>query len=100
MKQLFGAIPGILKDLEPNAAAVEAMVFGAWKQVAGEMLRARTAPIEYRDKRLVVAVEDKMWQRNLEELSGQMLVRLNAALGHGSVTFIEFRIDPKVNYGR
>lgn len=100
MEQLFGAIPGILNDLEPNASAQEALVFAAWNQTAGEMLRARTTPIEFNEKRLVIAVEDRSWQRNLEELSPQMLAKINASIGHGTVRFIEFRIDPKWNYGR
>src|SRR5262245_39920263 len=95
MEQLLGAIGGILNDLEPNAAAREALVFAAWDQKAGEMLRARTTPIEFNDKRLVVAVEDKTWQRNLEELCPQMLAKINTTLGHGTVTFIEFRIQPR-----
>lgn len=92
MEQLFAAIPSILKDLEPNATATEALVFAAWKQAAGEMLSSRTKAIEFCDRRLVVAVEDKTWQRNLESLAGTMLAKLNETLGNGAVTFIEFRI--------
>jgi hypothetical protein len=93
MEQLLRAIPGILKDLETNAGANEALVFGAWNQVAGNMLSSRTEAIEFHDRRLVIGVDDKTWQRNLEELSPQMLAKLNEMLGQGSVTFIEFRVD-------
>lgn len=92
MEQLFTAIPGILKNLEPNGTAAEALVFAVWKQVAGEMLRSKTAPIEFNNTRLVIAVEDKTWKTHLEDLAPQMLAKLNTTLGQNSVKFIEFRI--------
>jgi hypothetical protein len=46
-------------------------------------------------KHLIVAVEDEVWKRHLEALSGQMLFKLNATLGRPTVTFIEFRVDEK-----
>lgn len=97
MEQLFTAIPEILKHLEPNSSATNALVFAVWKRVAGELLRSRTEPLEYKENRLVVAVEDKTWQTHLEQLSPQMIAKLNATLGQGSVKFIEFRVDPTRN---
>ncbi len=93
MEQLFAAIPSIVKDLEPNESLAEAVVFAAWNQVAGEQIRARTTPLAFLSKRLVVAVEDESWQQNLEALAAQMVAKLNASLGDGTVTFIEFRIQ-------
>ena len=92
MEQLFGSIKSVLKDLEPNAMADEAVAFAAWKHCAGEGLSTRTEPLEFSDKRFVIAVADKTWQRNLEELSPQLLVKLNDYLGQGTVKFIEFQV--------
>jgi len=104
MERLFSAIPAVLKGLEPNKDAYEALVFAAWTQCAGLSLSERTQPIRFADKRLVIAVEDKTWQQNLEALSPKMLARLNDALGSGTVRFIEFRCDEARfrtgNYGR
>ena len=94
MEQLFSAIPAFLKNLEPNPEADKAIVFAAWKRCSGESLSARTAVLEFFANRLVIAVADKTWQRNLEDLSPQMLVKLNDYLGQSTVKFIEFRIDP------
>ena len=94
MEQLFSAIPSVLKNLEPNAEADKAIVFAAWRRCSGELLSARTRPLDFSENRLVIAVAHKTWQRNLEDLSPQMLVKLNDHLGHGTVRFIEFRIDP------
>ena len=93
MEQLFGAIPMVLSGIPHDTIADEAIVFAAWSRCAGELLRARTVPLSFEKKRLVIAVEDKTWQRHLEDLSPQMIAKLNLAIGHGTVTFIEFRID-------
>jgi predicted nucleic acid-binding Zn ribbon protein len=100
MERLFGAIPSVLKNLEPNAKATEAVVFAAWKQAAGDNLSNRTAPVELRGTRLAVTVEDETWRRNLENLAPPLLAKINASLGAGTVTFIEFRVDPNLNNGR
>lgn len=92
MERLFGTIPAVLSGLGVNDRATEAMVFVGWRQTAGEMLSERTSPVEYFESRLVIAVEDRIWQRHLEDLAPQMLAKLNGTLGQGTVKFIEFRI--------
>lgn len=94
MERVFGTIPAVLSRLGVNDNATEAVVFVAWRQTAGEMLSERTSAVEYFENRLVIAVEDRTWQRHLEDLAPQMLARLNGTLGQGTVKFIEFRIAP------
>ena len=94
MEQLFGALSDVLASLEPSGETDEALAFIAWGRCAGEQLKTRTKPIEFFEKRLVVAVKDLTWRRNLEELSPQLVAKLNAVLGEGKVRFIEFRIEP------
>src|SRR4051812_10075780 len=93
MEQLFAALPQLIKELGANHAVEEQMVFAAWRRVAGDMLNERTKPLEYFENRLIVAVEDQNWQRNLETLAPEMVAKLNAATEQGKVRFIEFRID-------
>ena len=95
MEQLLGAIPDVLKVLGKNAQAEQAVVFAAWKRCAGPLLNERTKPLEFFENRLVVAVEDNMWRRHLEELSPQMMARVNGQLGDGILKYIEFRVQPK-----
>ncbi len=95
MEQLFGAIPQVLGELAPNASVNSAIVFAAWNRCAGDMLKARTSPMNFTANRLVVAVQDKTWRLHLEDLSSTMLVKLNGVLGQGTVKFIEFRVDKK-----
>src|SRR3954447_13165635 len=96
MEQLFRSLPDVLRDLGPNQEADQALVFAAWARCAGEMLTQRTQPLQYFENRLIIAVEDKMWRRHLEDLSPRMVASLNASLGEGAVRFIEFRIDASV----
>ncbi len=100
MERLLDTLPAILRSLEPNALATEAMVLGAWAQVAGDGIAARSRATSFAEKRLVVSVPDDIWRRHLEELSPQMVARLNERLGQGTVTFIEFRVDARTEYGR
>lgn len=94
MEQLFGAIAEVLKGLEPNPAADEAIAFAAWRRCAGAQISERTAALEFNKNRLIIGVADETWKRHLEDLSPQMLVKLNDWLGRGTVKFIEFRVAP------
>ncbi len=93
MEDLFRALPKLLKEFEDNENVREAVVFAAWRKIAGESLSEHTIPFRLFNKHLIIAVADKMWKRHLETLSGQMIFKLNSALGQAIVTFIEFRID-------
>jgi predicted nucleic acid-binding Zn ribbon protein len=93
MEALFRALPKLLKEFEDAEEVREAVVFAAWRRIAGESLSEHTVPFRLFNKHLIVAVADKMWKRHLETLSGQMIFKLNSALGQAIVTFIEFRVD-------
>lgn len=95
MNELFRALPALLKEFSDHAEVREAIVFGAWRNIAGESLRAQAAPLRLENRHLVVAVESQMWKNHLEALSGQMIFKLNSALGSAEVTFIEFVVDEK-----
>ncbi len=93
MEALFRALPKLLREFEDTEEVREAVVFAAWRRIAGESLSEHTVPFRLFNKHLIVAVADKMWKRHLETLSGQMIFKLNSALGQAIVTFIEFRVD-------
>ena len=93
MEDLFRALPALLKEFEDNDALREAVIFAAWRKIAGEGLREKAVPFRLYQKHLIIAVESEMWKRHLESLSGQMIFKINSALGQALVTFIEFRVD-------
>lgn len=93
MQDLFRALPKLLKEFENAEEVREAVVFAAWRKIAGASLSEHTIPFRLFNKHLIIAVADKMWKRHLETLSGQMIFKLNSILGQAVVTFIEFRVD-------
>lgn len=93
MQELFRALPKLLKEFEDTEEVREAVVFAAWRKIAGESLSEHTVPFRLFKKHLIIAVADKMWKRHLESLSGQMIFKINSVLGQAVVTFIEFRIE-------
>lgn len=93
MDDLFRALPALLKEFEDNDSLREAVIFAAWRKIAGEGLREKSVPFRLYQKHLIVAVESEMWKRHLESLSGQMIFKINSVLGQALVTFIEFRVD-------
>lgn len=96
MNSFMKALPGVFDAIEASEEVRQAFVFAAWRSVAGGQVAQRTSPLTVEDGRLVIAVADKTWKRNLETLAAQLLFRLNASLGKPMIDFIEFRIDRSV----
>jgi hypothetical protein len=96
MNELFRTLPKLLKELNDNEDVREAIVFAAWKKIAGEALNEQTVAKRLTEKRLTIAVAGDMWKKHLESLSGQMIFKLNSMLGQAVVTFIEFQVDEKL----
>lgn len=92
MDQLFTVLPRVLKQVEHTPRADESVVFAAWRRAAGEPLSRRAVPADYGDKKLVVTVEDKTWQKHMQDLAPELVARVNTAVGDGTVEYIEFQI--------
>ncbi|HLM00816.1 MAG TPA: DUF721 domain-containing protein [Pyrinomonadaceae bacterium] len=93
MNELFRALPALLRQMEDNESLRQAVVFAAWRRIAGEGLREHAVPLRLFQKHLIVAVMSETWKKHLEHLSGQMIFKLNSSLEQPLVTFIEFRVD-------
>lgn len=93
MEDLFRALPKLLREFDDTQEIREAVALAAWRKVAGESLCEHAVPFRLFNKHLIVAVADETWKKHLEYLSGQMIFKLNSALGQAVVTFIEFRVD-------
>jgi len=75
-------------------------VEAAWPAAVGKRLAQRARVLRLDERRLTVAVEDILWQRNFQGLSGHILSNLKELLGAASPDSIEFvigapRILPK-----
>lgn len=61
-------------------------VFSRWDQVVGHEVAEHVVPERYIDTELTVRADSTAWATQMRLLSGQVLARLNAELGHGTVT--------------
>ncbi len=95
MDSLIKALPALLKATHAPEEVAEAACVALWKQAVGEGLSGHALPIQLREQKLTVAVEDEIWKRQLELMRGQLLSRLTYVLGQGMVKSIELRVDPK-----
>jgi hypothetical protein len=93
MEDLFRTLPKLLKEMSDSEEVREAVVFAAWRKIAGESLQTHAVALRLLNKHLIVAVSNKTWKKHLESLSGQMIFKINSVLGQAVVTFIDFRVD-------
>ena len=93
MLDLFRTLPGLMSAIEGSDEIRAALVFAAWRRIAGDALAGHTAAVRLEGSTLVVAVASLTWQRHLKDLGGQMLFKINAALGAPMVSFIQLDID-------
>ena len=78
--------------LASHGVTEEQMAGAAWPLAVGKTIANRTSVISLVRTRLVIQVEDKIWQRQLFTLRAQILTRLEEALGRRIVDELEFRI--------
>lgn len=93
MEDLFRTLPKLLKEMGEHEEVRDAVVFAAWRKVAGASLQSHAVAFRLYNKHLMVAVTSETWKKHLEFLSGQMIFKINSVLGQAIVTFIEFRVD-------
>lgn len=76
------------------AAAVsrEDVLRAAWPAAVGKKIAAHTRAAAAAGTRLIVDVEDTVWQKHLLTLRSHILANLNRELGDGSVTDLDFRL--------
>ncbi len=72
-------------------AAATGSVFGRWAQIVGADLAAHTSPESLTDGELTVSADSTAWATQLRLLAGQLVKRLNAELGDGSVVRVKVR---------
>lgn len=66
-------------------------VFGRWAQIVGADLAAHTAPDGLADGELTVTADSTAWATQLRLLAGELVRRLNAELGDGTVRRVKVR---------
>ena len=93
MERASKLIQGLRLSAEPIPA--EELAVAAWAQAVGKKIAGHTRPARMVRARLIVEVEDKIWQRQLFALTQHILGNLSRNLGPGVVEDLEFRIVPR-----
>jgi hypothetical protein len=81
--------------LSGDMISPEQLCCAAWPEAVGKKIAVHTRPAKLVRTRLVVEVEDQIWQRQLFALTPHILHNLEKTLGRGLVEDLEFRIVPR-----
>ena len=88
----------LLARLGGHGRALEFRVFDCYTRLVGELLRARTAPERLAGTTLFVRVATSALAHEVTLLRGEILEKLNAELGAGTVSELRTRVgkvEPK-----
>lgn len=88
---LAAAIEGLVDEQGWEPAVATGSVFGRWAQMVGPELAEHTTPESLRDGELCVLADSTAWATQLRLLAGQLVRRLNAELGNGTVLRVKVR---------
>jgi predicted nucleic acid-binding Zn ribbon protein len=88
---LGAAIDGLVTETGWELAVATGSVFGRWAQIVGPDLAAHTAPERLADGELVVTADSTAWATQLRLLAADLVRRLNAELGDGTVRRVSVR---------
>jgi predicted nucleic acid-binding Zn ribbon protein len=78
-RPLASALQGLTAGLAP--ASLLARVQELWGSVAGELVASEAQPTSERDGVLTVTCAAAVWAQELDLMSGELIARLNDALG-------------------
>ncbi len=82
---LAATISGLLDAEGWTLAAATGSVFGRWAEIVGSDLAGHTTPQTLDEGVLTVAADSTAWATQLRLLAAQLVKRLNAELGDGTV---------------
>ena len=88
---LGAAIDGLITDTGWELAVAAGSVFGRWPQIVGADLAAHTVPDGLSDGELTVTADSTAWATQLRLLAADLVRRLNAELGEGTVRRVRVR---------
>jgi Dna[CI] antecedent, DciA len=86
-------LPKLLDADGAHERMTEVAVKLAFTRAAGDGMRRQAVPSRLNRKTLIVSVPDAMWEKQLQSLAAELVLRINRLLGRKAVEFIEFRVD-------
>jgi predicted nucleic acid-binding Zn ribbon protein len=88
---LAAAIGGLLEGRGWQQRAAMGSVFGRWAEIVGKDLAAHTRPDNFADGELAVTADSTAWATQVRLLAPELIRRLNAELGDGTVRRVKLR---------
>jgi predicted nucleic acid-binding Zn ribbon protein len=88
-RTLSTALSGLTASIAP--VTVLARIQGIWEQAAGQAIAAAARPTAERDGVLTVTCEAAVWAQELDLMAGDLIPRLNAALGEEAIESLRCR---------
>ncbi|HEX4900016.1 MAG TPA: DUF721 domain-containing protein, partial [Pyrinomonadaceae bacterium] len=85
----------IVAAAENGDEVLQVASFAAWNHAVGEGLRKNAVPVKLEGDRLLVAVPDAIWQKQLQPLVNQLIFKLNSALGRPLIRAIDLKLEPQ-----
>jgi predicted nucleic acid-binding Zn ribbon protein len=80
------AINGLVRETGWAVAITAGSVAARWAEIVGPDLAGHTVPDGLRDGELTVSADSTAWATQLRLLAGELVRKLNAELGAGTVT--------------
>jgi len=90
-QRLGQAIGGLLDQRGWQQRAAIGSVFGRWAEIVGPDLAAHTRPDSFADGELAVTADSTAWATQVRLLAPQLVRRLAAELGDGTVRRVKVR---------
>jgi predicted nucleic acid-binding Zn ribbon protein len=81
--------------LPPGSVSLEDLARAGWPAAVGQRIAAHARAVSLAGNRLIVEVEDVVWQRQLFVLRKKILKRLEEILGRSVVADVDFRMVPR-----
>jgi len=88
--RLFGKM-----DFPGDSVSRQELVCAAWSAAVGKRIARHARAERLVRTKLIVGVDDAVWQRQLFSLSRMILSKLAENLGEGLVDDVEFRVSPQ-----
>jgi predicted nucleic acid-binding Zn ribbon protein len=90
-ERLSQAIGGLLDQQGWQQRAAIGSVFGRWAEIVGSGVAAHTRPDSFADGELTVTADSTAWATQVRLLAPQLVKRLAAELGDGTVRRVKVR---------
>ncbi|HXK58798.1 MAG TPA: DUF721 domain-containing protein [Acidobacteriota bacterium] len=91
MKAVSSLLPGFLRQFARDEAAVYACLCEFWPRIVGEQLAAKTFPLRFGRKRLVLETPNDLWRAELEAMKEDLILWINKFWGIDLVEQINFK---------